>query len=108
MQTVLIEGTELVEKWYPSRILSYLNKNEIEKFWNDHDIEPNDWFGKDYLFFFLVISFFFCSIGLTSKLLQELFCRDFLTPLEQTDVFYSLQVCYINWRFKYKFSYFQG
>lgn len=31
-------------------------------------------------------------IGLTSKLLQELFCRDFLTPLEQTDVFYSLHV----------------
>ena len=31
-------------------------------------------------------------IGLTSKLLQELFCRDFLTPLEQTDVFYSLTV----------------
>ena len=34
-------------------------------------------------------------IGLTSKLLQELFCRDFLTPLEQTDVSYSLKVRYI-------------
>ncbi|CAF4348928.1 unnamed protein product, partial [Adineta steineri] len=33
---------------------------------------------------------------LTSKLLQDLFCRDFLTPLEQTDVFYSLKVDHIT------------
>ncbi|CAF4912541.1 unnamed protein product [Rotaria sp. Silwood1] len=35
-------------------------------------------------------------IGLVSKLLQELFCRDFLTPLEQTDVCYSLQTHMIH------------
>ena len=46
---MLIEGTQLVEKWYPKRILSYLNKDEIEKFWNDHELEQNDWFGN-YLF----------------------------------------------------------
>ncbi|CAF2071959.1 unnamed protein product, partial [Rotaria magnacalcarata] len=74
LTAVLIEGTQLVEKWYPQRIFSYLNKNELEKFWNDYDLEPNDW------------------LSLASKLLQELFCRDFLTPLEQTDVFYSLKV----------------
>ncbi|CAF4692902.1 unnamed protein product, partial [Rotaria sp. Silwood2] len=68
LTAVLIEGTQLVEKWYPKRILSYFNKDETEKFWNDYDVEENDWF------------------GLASKLLQELFCRDFLTPLEQTDV----------------------
>ncbi len=50
MQAVLIEGTQLVEKWYPERILPYLNKNEIDKFWNDHDLEQNDWFGKRKLF----------------------------------------------------------
>jgi hypothetical protein len=44
---VLLEGTILVEKWYPERILPYLNKNQMEKFWNDYDLEPNDWFGKD-------------------------------------------------------------
>jgi hypothetical protein len=42
----LIEGTQLVEKWYPQRIFSYLNKDEIEKFWNDYDLEHNDWFGN--------------------------------------------------------------
>ncbi|CAF0762309.1 unnamed protein product [Rotaria sp. Silwood1] len=78
LTAVLIEGTQLVEKWYPKRILSYFNKDEIEKFWNDYDLEQNDWF------------------GLTSKLLQQLFCRDFLTPLEQTDVFYSLQVDHLT------------
>ncbi|CAF4188508.1 unnamed protein product, partial [Rotaria sp. Silwood2] len=78
LTAVLIEGTQLVEKWYPQRILSYLNKDEMEKFWNDYDLEQNDWF------------------GLTSKLLQELFCRDFLTPLEQTDVCYSLQVDHLT------------
>ncbi|CAF3538364.1 unnamed protein product [Adineta steineri] len=78
LTAVLIEGTQLVEKWYPKRILSYLNKEETDKFWNDLDLEPNDWF------------------GLTSKLLQDLFCRDFLTPLEQTDVFYSLKVDHIT------------
>ncbi|UJR35359.1 hypothetical protein I4U23_028116 [Adineta vaga] len=75
---VLIEGTQLVEKWYPKRILSYYNKEEIEKFWNNFDLDIDDWF------------------GLTSKLLQELFCRDFLTPLEQTDIFYSLKVDHIT------------
>ncbi|CAF1136833.1 unnamed protein product [Rotaria magnacalcarata] len=74
LTAVLVKGTELVGKWYPSRILPYLNETELEKFWHDLDLEPNDWF------------------GLTSKLLQELFCRDFLTPLEQTDAFYSLEV----------------
>ncbi len=47
----MIEGTELVEKWYPKRIFSYLNQNQIEKFWNDHDLEPNDWFGNENFFF---------------------------------------------------------
>ncbi|CAF0965041.1 unnamed protein product [Rotaria magnacalcarata] len=78
LTAVLIEGTQLVEKWYPKRILPYLNKNDLEKFWNDQDLEQNDWF------------------GLTSKLLQDLFCRDFLTPLEQTDVFYSLKVDHLT------------
>ncbi|CAF3352002.1 unnamed protein product [Rotaria socialis] len=78
LTAVLIEGTQLVEKWYPKRILPYLSKNDLEKFWNDQDLEQNDWF------------------GLTSKLLQELFCRDFLTPLEQTDVFYSLKVDHLT------------
>ena len=91
---MLVEGTQLVEKWYPTRILSYLNKNEIEKFWNDYDLDDNDWFGiEKFLIKIQSFSFHFLLIGLTSKLLQELFCRDFLTPLEQTDVFYSLQVC---------------
>lgn len=70
----MIEGTQLVEKWYPTQILPYMEEDEAEKFWNDHDLEINDWF------------------GLTNKLLQELFCREILTPLEQTDVFYSLKV----------------
>lgn len=74
LTAVLIEGTKLVEKWYPTRIFSYYNRQQIEKFWNDQDLESNDWF------------------GLTSKLLQQIFCHDFLTPLEQTDVYYSLQV----------------
>ncbi|CAF4746596.1 unnamed protein product [Rotaria sp. Silwood1] len=78
LTAVLIEGKQLVEKWYPKRILSYLNEDETEKFWNDYDLEENDW------------------LGLASKLLQELFCRDFLTPLEQTDVCYSLQVDHIT------------
>jgi hypothetical protein len=94
-----------VEKWYPKRIFPYLNKNQAEKFWNDYDLEPNDWFGKDSfssVFYFSSQSFFCFSIGLTSKLLQQLFCRDFLTPLEQTDVFYSLQVGDMNLRFRIK------
>jgi len=51
---VLIEGTQLVEKWYPKRILSYLNKDEIERFWNGHDLDENDWFGNDYLLLFFL------------------------------------------------------
>ncbi|CAF0780260.1 unnamed protein product [Adineta ricciae] len=78
LTAVLIEGTQLVEKWYPQRILPYFTKSELDKFWNDCDLDTEDWF------------------GLTSKLLQELFCRDFLTPLEQTDVFYSLKVDHIT------------
>ncbi|CAF5055253.1 unnamed protein product, partial [Rotaria sp. Silwood1] len=46
LTAVLVKGTELVEKWYPNRILPYLNETELEKFWHDQDLEPNDWFGK--------------------------------------------------------------
>lgn len=68
-----------------------MNKNQLDKFWNEYDLEANDWFGKDFSFDSRP-STHSIRIGLTSKLLQELFCRDFLTPLEQTDVFYSLKV----------------
>ncbi|CAF1617114.1 unnamed protein product, partial [Didymodactylos carnosus] len=50
----------------------------METFWNELDLEQNDW------------------LGLASKLLQELFCKEFLTPLEQTDAFYSLEVDHLN------------
>jgi hypothetical protein len=43
---VLIEGSQLVEELYPKRIFSYMNTDEIEKFWNDYDLTTNDWFGK--------------------------------------------------------------
>lgn len=85
----------MVEDLYPKRIFTYLTKNEIEKFWNDHDLELNDWLGTWFEGIISFISFF--DVGLTSQLLQQLFCRDFLTPLEQTDVFYSLKVMIDLW-----------
>ncbi|CAF1616522.1 unnamed protein product, partial [Didymodactylos carnosus] len=72
LSLVLIKAEQLVQKWYPQRILPYL-QTDIESFWNSYDLEIDDW------------------LGLTSKLLQQLFCEHILVPLEQTDAHYSLQ-----------------
>ncbi|CAF0727699.1 unnamed protein product [Didymodactylos carnosus] len=77
LSLVLIEAGQLVKKWYPQRILPYLQK-DIELFWNSYDLEQDDW------------------IGLASKLLKELFFDHILVPLEHTDAHYSLQIDHLS------------
>lgn len=63
----------LLEKFYPSRVLSRLPISE-DKFWETKGSSFRDW------------------AGLTALMLSEVFSQEFLIPLEESDVRFCLEV----------------
>lgn len=49
-QIVLLKSTEIVKTQYLKHILPYKKKSEKELF-REHDIDDNDWSGKNCFFF---------------------------------------------------------
>jgi len=66
-----------LEDFYPDHILQRLHRPEAQ-FWDDCHLEPGDW------------------QGLATQLLTEVFSTSFLTPLEETDTCFQLQVRHMN------------
>ncbi|CAH1793364.1 unnamed protein product [Owenia fusiformis] len=69
--------SKLIESFYPEHVLSRHLKSQ-EQFWEENDLEPYDW------------------QGLTKQILSDVFSPSFLTPLEDTDTCFKLQVEHLD------------
>jgi len=74
LDATLKKGAEIVEKFYPSRIFSRMTEDGIITFWHNLELLENDW------------------LGLTRKLISEIFTSNFLRPLEVADSVFSIKV----------------
>ncbi len=78
LKLVLLQGTVMVEEFYSKEVLPKMAETEAVNFWFTKNLSENDW------------------LGLTSYLLSDLFCSDFLAPLQELDTTFSLQVKHWN------------
>ncbi len=60
--------------FYPTRVFNRLTPTEKKRFWLDRGLSDGDW------------------LGLACGLLAEYFSRDFLTPMQEADTVFSLEV----------------
>ncbi len=60
--------------FYPTRVFNRLTPIEKRRFWSSRLLADGDW------------------LGLACGLLAEYFSRDFLTPLQEMDTVFSLEV----------------
>ena len=70
---MIAQTAKMLEGFYPERVLQRLHQPE-EDFWEGKHLEPGDW------------------QGLATQLLTEVFSSSFLTPLEETDICFKLEV----------------
>lgn len=78
LRVVLMQGTLMVQEFYPQKVLAKMTDTDVRNFWLDEDLPENDW------------------LGLTSILLSELFSQEFLTPLQEVDITFALKVKHWN------------
>ena len=69
----------MVRDFFPPRVFTRMSKEQRIRFWEDRDLLQDDW------------------LGLTSSLLKEFFSAGILTPLQETDCYFSLKVRYLFW-----------
>jgi len=72
-QIVLQLGALMLERFYPPHVLQRLCISE-EEFWESRGLAPNDW------------------SGLAALIFADIFCLDFLTPLDDSDTKFNLEV----------------
>ena len=77
IQVMIAQTAKMLEGFYPDRVLERLDLTE-EEFWERKRLEEGDW------------------QGLATQLLTEVFSSGFLTPLEQTDICFKLEVQHLN------------
>lgn len=77
LKVVIAQTSKMLEDFYPEHVIQRLMKRE-EDFWEDRHLEQGDW------------------QGLATQLLTEVFSSSFLTPLEETDTCFKLQVHHLN------------
>jgi len=77
LKVTVSQTTKMLESFYPEHVIKRLPGRE-ETFWEQHNLEPNDW------------------QGLATQILSEVFSTSFLTPLEETDICFKLQVEHLN------------
>ncbi|XP_041363220.1 uncharacterized protein LOC121378908 [Gigantopelta aegis] len=78
LKLCILLTSKLLEKFYPEHVLSRLDEDSEEEFWEKNQLEYRDWKG------------FAC------KKLADIFSKGFLTPLEETDVSFELKVQHLN------------
>jgi len=76
LKVALGRGVEMVKEFYPNRVIKR-TKGGAKKFWEEHDLRSDDW------------------IGLTSHLYSITFFDQILTPLQEADTAFRLQLD--NW-----------
>ena len=92
LRLVLQQAVLMVRDFFPSRVLTRMTKEERLRFWDTRQLRQDDW------------------LGLASLLLSEYFSRNILTPLQETDTYFSLKVTHISLKLppeKYLSSFFQ-
>lgn len=77
LKVVIAQTSKMLEDFYPEHVIRRLAKREND-FWEDRHLEQDDW------------------QGLATQLLTEVFSTSFLTPLEETDTCFKLQVHHLN------------
>jgi hypothetical protein len=75
LQIAIQQGALMLERFYPSHVLQRLPVNE-EDFWESKGLPVNDW------------------AGLAGLMYADIFSLDFLTPLDDTDTRFRLEVCF--------------
>lgn len=77
LKKAIIQAARMLEEFYPYHVLQRLPISEKE-FWEKQQLDVNDW------------------KGLACKKLTEIFSKNFLVPLEETDNHFELKVDHIN------------
>ena len=75
LERTLLAACKMAQTFYPERIFSRMGSDDERKgFWEGRGLDTNDW------------------MSLCVLLMCEIFCQEFLTPLEDGDVCFSLEV----------------
>ena len=75
LEKTLLAACKMTQSFYPEKIFSrMLSEEEVQNFWESRSLEVSDF------------------MNLTILLMSEVFCQDFLTPLEDSDVCFNLEV----------------
>lgn len=75
LEQTLLAGRRMVETFYPSNVFGRMScEQEISSYWEGRGLENGDW------------------KSLTALLMTEVFSQDILTPLEESDVAFTLRV----------------
>lgn len=75
LEKALFAACKVAQGFYPQRIFSRLKgEEEVTNFWEGRGLDQNDW------------------MNLAILLMSEIFCQDFLTPLDDPDVCFSVEV----------------
>lgn len=74
LRLVLRQGAAMTRDFYPPRVFTRLSAGERRRFWADRGLSEGDW------------------LGLSCHLLKGYFSREFLTPLQDLDGVFELEV----------------
>jgi hypothetical protein len=77
LKVTVTQTAKLLESFYPDHVMRQLQKSEDE-FWEGRHLDINDW------------------QGLATQLLSEIFTSSFLTPLEESDTCFKLEVAHLS------------
>ena len=75
LEKTLLAGRRMVQTFFPPNVFGRMeSEGEVLTYWEGRGLEDGDW------------------KSLTALLMTEVFCQDFLTPLEDSDVAFTLHV----------------
>jgi len=74
LERTILGATKMAQSFYSDKVFMRMRDLEITNFWESRGLEPADW------------------TNLTILLMSEIFCQEFLTPLEELDVSFKLEV----------------
>ncbi|ODM94685.1 hypothetical protein Ocin01_11990 [Orchesella cincta] len=74
LEKTLFAACKVAQNFYPVRIFSKMSGEEVTNFWESRGLDVGDW------------------MNLAILLMSEIFCQDFLTPLDDPDVCFSVEM----------------
>jgi len=80
LEKTLLAARKVAQNFYPVRIFSKMSGDEeVTNFWETRGLDVGDW------------------MNLAILLMSEIFCQDFLTPLDDPDVCFSVEVSHLHY-----------